>query len=241
MIGSDADFVAFLDSDDTWSPDHLTRAGLAFERGYEVYFSNWYPLETDEDAYSFFERDLPTGGELIPGSSLFAYAGDFVSQELSQPLARLSTLVFDWKRFHDLRFELDLRHASEDRLFRAKMGMRQPRIAFSMRPECESGEGVNVFSSSHWGSEEFFNTASDQVVALRMAARSLNLSREQRATVKQSLRKARADLASSWLHYLRRHPVRGFGWLGQLTSRDLSLYWAMPIGVLRTIFRRSAD
>jgi len=237
-IGDNADYVAFLDSDDAWTPDHLSRAGLAFERGYEVYFSNWIPLESEQDAYAFFKRRPPIGDELIPGSGQFAYAGDFLAQELTQPLARLSTLVYSWERFSEVRFEEDLRWASEDRLFRAQLATQNPRIALSLRPECTSGEGVNIFSGSAWGTEAFFHTAGDQVAALRTARRKLPLEVKHLNIVREALRDSRQDLAASWMHFSRRHPLRGLSWLGRLTARDPALCWCMPAGVLRALMQR---
>ena len=44
-IGADTDFVALLDSDDTWQPEHLQRAIDSLEPGFDVYFADHLPWD----------------------------------------------------------------------------------------------------------------------------------------------------------------------------------------------------
>ena len=55
-LPGDVEAVAYLDSDDWRSREHLARAREVFARGFDLYLSNWSPLESETDAYALFEK-----------------------------------------------------------------------------------------------------------------------------------------------------------------------------------------
>ncbi len=202
-LPDDVSAVAYLDSDDWWGSEHLSRARDAFSRGFDLYLSNWIPVESETDAYSFFRKLDLAEHELLAGAvALHAYRGDFFAQELTRPIGRLSTMVFERARFGDLRFDTSLRCAFEDRLFRLEMARRAPRIAISSSPECFSGRGVNLFSGKPWGTPEHLDVVRDELAAARIVRRRFELDRRERALVAGIARAARAGglttLARLW-------------------------------------------
>jgi succinoglycan biosynthesis protein ExoW len=171
------ELVAYLDSDDWWSVDHLARAGQSIDAGCDLYLSNWMPLESQRDAYTHFDKlDLAEHEPLAGQDELWRYRGEFFRQELSRPIGRLSTMVFRRARYGDLRFDPRLRTAFEDRLYRLEMARRHPEITFSTRPECFSGEGVNLFSGKPWGTPGRLDVARDELLALKIVRRRFALS-----------------------------------------------------------------
>jgi succinoglycan biosynthesis protein ExoW len=197
--------VAYLDSDDWWSREHLARAREVFSRGFDLYLSNWIPLESRTDAYAFFEKlDLAEQEPLAEARELYAYRGDFFTQELARPIGRLSTMVFARERFGELRFATALRCAFEDRLYRLEMARMSPRIALSASPECFSGEGVNLFSGKRWGTAGFLDVARDELAAARLVRARFRLDERERALVAAIEGAARAGALTTLLRLVLR-------------------------------------
>lgn len=201
-----ASLVAFLDSDDAWQPDHLERsaAQLGGAAGVTAVTANWVPSDGGEDAfaaYGLFRADLhpPLPGPW--GARLFQ--GDLVAQQLSAPLGRLSTLVFDLERHPQVRFAPRLRHSAEDRLFFIELALAGAVLAVLPTPGCRSGHGVNIFAGVGWGDPRQLAIELDRL-AVAAALERPRLSHEAR----RALRRFRAESAGRfwrhWLHHLRR-------------------------------------
>lgn len=213
--------VAFLDSDDWWEPEHLARARAALSADFDLYVSNWMPLESDRDAYNHFEKVRPEEHDPLDlAPELFAYRGDFFLQELTRPIGRLSTLVMRRAPFADLRFEPRLTCAFEDRLFRLELARRGVRLAFSTRPEVRSGEGVNIFSSSGWGTRGRLDTARDELLALRLVKRRFALDGAQRAAISGLARRERRDALGTFVRLALRERRLELRRLARLFAAD---------------------
>ncbi len=153
----DTDFVAFLDSDDIWVPTHLADALDALAKGYDFYCCD----NSREGAFARFSQDVallndqgralrdratllePEGPVL--GFAPHVLADDFVTGYLSHT----STVVLRTSRIRGLRFDTDLRNASEDRMFWLTVVLAGAPVAISWRCNVSCGRGVNLFFSAH--------------------------------------------------------------------------------------------
>lgn len=160
--GTDA--IALLDSDDAWAPDHLARAALALGQGFQLYGSNWTPNDSSGDAYSVRKFDVFTKLEYDSESEGGRLKCSVLEQQIKRPIFKLSTIVFDAYFFEGVRFDEDLRHASEDLLFTVRLGSFDPKAYLSNRVEVTSGKGVNIYESVEFGTEKNIYTISDQIV-----------------------------------------------------------------------------
>jgi len=238
-LGEDVRYVAFLDSDDCWRQDHVARAVIALEsESADVYVSNWMPLEADTDAYAHFEKlDLAEHEALESVPDVWRHRTDFMLQELTRPIGRLSTMVMRRAPFAALRFDEDLRCAYEDHLFRLQMAEREPRVLFSTRPEVDSGRGVNVFSGAGWGTVQRLDTLADRLRGMRLAQARLHLSPVQASAVAEARRSARKDVVANLLHLARRLQLRGRRSLVRLLKADPLLPFLAPLLAIQALLR----
>lgn len=54
ILRGGCDYIAFLDSDDTWAPSHAERAITALGKGYDFYFSDYVKLGEDRSTFDLF-------------------------------------------------------------------------------------------------------------------------------------------------------------------------------------------
>jgi succinoglycan biosynthesis protein ExoW len=159
-IRGEADYIAFLDSDDTWIGSHLSNALEALGPGCDVYISDH---KRTDDYASAFESGAPIfwgsdqvrnarADAAIIGKSCFEIEASFVRSSLIREYVfQTSTVVYKPDRLRDLRFDARLRSAGEDHLFWFDMASAARRFAVSPAVEAECGYGVNIyFGSFSW-------------------------------------------------------------------------------------------
>lgn len=154
-VGTDTEFVAFLDSDDTWTPDHLANALRALGAGHDFYFSDFYQLNQTVSAFERAGRIDPARHALLSGETqLRTYQADMQAQILGGNVIGTSTVVYRFGSFRSLRFREEFVYAGEDYLFWLDLTRLTDRIAFSVAREVVYGAGVNIFAGSGWGTEK---------------------------------------------------------------------------------------
>jgi succinoglycan biosynthesis protein ExoW len=147
------------------------------------------------------------------------------------------TVVYRFEKFPEVRFRQEFRRAGEDYLFWLELAMRTTRIAFSAIPECRCGRGVNVYSGSTWGTDEYGRRLHEEMKYRKTAARLFPLSQSARRANQQAIRVLREGFISDVLHRLRHRKTIDLG----LMSRQLRLDPWTAITFLPTTIRLSAD
>lgn len=152
-----SDFVAFLDSDDVWLPRHLSDALSALDRGYDFYCCD----NNREGAFALFSEDVPLladGGRglaeravmLAPDGPVRGFPAHALDDEfVTGYLSHTSTVVVRASRINGLRFDPDLRNASEDRMFWLTAVLAGAPVVISWRCNVVCGKGVNIFFAAH--------------------------------------------------------------------------------------------
>ena len=214
-------FIAFLDSDDEWAPDHLARAVAALESGFDFYFADLYQLDQHVSAFVRAGRiDLAQHGALtgLPGG-LFAYQGDMLDQIIRGNVIGTPTVVYDFHRFKHQRFRVEFTNAGEDYLFWMELVHLKARIAFSSQPEVTCGKGVNVYAGSGWGSEQHLLRVHNELKYRKTTAKLFALSPTQQSHVDQCVRDLRTAFIRDVIHRIsHRKPL-----CGSLLSAHLKL------------------
>jgi succinoglycan biosynthesis protein ExoW len=202
-VRSGTEYVAFLDSDDEWTNDHLENAVQALDQGYDLYFSDFYQLEQEISAFRRAGRIDPTKHRrLTDHAHLRVYEGDMFSQIITGNILGMSTIVYRFAKYPSLRFREDFRSTGEEYLFWLSLARLTSRIAFSDANECRYGEGVNTYSGATWGREGAVRRIHDEIRYLRAIKREYNVSATQRRNIGRRLDAIRDDFVRELLHRL---------------------------------------
>ena len=151
-------FVAFLDSDDEWAEDHLSNALFALGRGFDFYFADLFQLNQSVSGFARAGRIKADDHPRILGGadSLREFRGNMLVQIVTGNVIGTPTVVYDVRKFRDVRFRTEYLNAGEDYLFWMDLAQRGARFAFSIEPEVTCGAGVNVYTGSGWGTPQHF-------------------------------------------------------------------------------------
>ena len=146
-------YIAFLDSDDEWSPDHLARAVAALAQGFDFYFADLYQLNQTVGAFARAGRIRPQEHPALQTAqkNLHAYQGDMFDQILRGNVVGTPTVVYDWSRFPSARFRIEFTTAGEDYLFWMALATQGARVAFSSQIETSCGKGISPAISGACG------------------------------------------------------------------------------------------
>ena len=163
-VKPETEFVAFLDSDDVWTTDHLANAYHGMTRfGADCY---WASI-TGGDAfyYHFGIADLEKTEQVtrLQDEPLIVELPDMTRVMLKNwSFLHLSCMVIGSRLFRSIRFEAELRLAAEDVLFFCDCVLTADRVILCDAPGAERGEGINIFHGIDSDSPQFlkqqFNT-----------------------------------------------------------------------------------
>jgi succinoglycan biosynthesis protein ExoW len=203
-VPNDVAFVAFLDSDDTWSTDHLARALLAFDRGAEFYFSTKQPDFASVESI----------GHVQVAEDLFEYQGDLFDALLHDSPIATRTVVYRKDIGENHRFPTDFSFG-EDIFHWMSLTCEGRKVLYSARQSATKGVGVGI-SEAAWGTpahmsrlywEYRFHWAVRR--RFKLTARQTAWSRNYRMKLVRGFIASFAHLAIRWKPLRWRH-VAGF-------------------------------
>ena len=151
-----AEYVAFLDSDDFWRPNHLSEAVSTLKLGYDLYFCE----NRRGGAFEAYAELVPClrdrGAAIADRAAILDAEGPilgFPSNSLNNEfvyhsLCHTSSVVIRRDAAVAHRFDTDLRSAGEDWMYWLNLAHSGARVAISWRTNTEAGEGVNIFFSA---------------------------------------------------------------------------------------------
>lgn len=194
-------YVAFLDSDDEWSPDHLANAVSALSAGYDVYFADHLQLGADLSAFQRAGRIHPDQHPVIDASvTLRAFDGDMFHQIMTGNVIGTSTVVYDIRVHKALRFRTEFTHAGEDYLFWMELARNGARFAFSTRTEAVYGKGVNVYAGSGWGTEQHLVRVQNEMRYRKITSQIFTITAEEAALLSDKIGELRLAFMRDVLH-----------------------------------------
>jgi succinoglycan biosynthesis protein ExoW len=239
-VPPEARYIAFLDSDDEWTPDHLARAICALDAGYDFYFADHYQLGQSVGAFA-------RGGKVrisqhpalqVAQPELHAYQGNMIDQIIRGNLIGTSTVVFGRERFGDKRFKVEFTNAGEDYLFWMDLAHSGARIAFSAQCEARYGRGVNVYAGSGWGSEQHLLRVHNELKYRKTTGKLFPVTNDQQDHLRACVRELRTAFARDVLHRLAHRKELPRKLLAAHFKLDPMSFFHLPLAATKLLLRR---
>ena len=201
QVSTDTEYVAFLDSDDEWTPQHLANGLTALDQGFDFYFTDHFQLNQTVSAFNRARRiQVEQHPRIGNADHLHVYQGDMFDQILRGNIIGTSTVMYRFAKFPKLRFREEFVYAGEDYLFWLELSKLTTRIAFSSLCECRYGRGVNVFAGSGWGTEKSLQRTHYEMKYKKAVARLFSLNEVQWKENRQAVRNLRKHFVADVLH-----------------------------------------
>lgn len=204
-------FVACLDSDDHWDPDHLMRALCALADDADFYFAN-SEVENEMDWFSnmagfnhMVEQRLESGN----GDFAFLAPAEIIPAFLDDCPAHTSSVVYRLAPFRECRFDRALRSAGEDHLFWFDLVRRAKRVAVNPRVTTRRGHGVDLYRSAQsWDSPECMARLCGNLLKQHRIGEMVAQHPQLRTSSTRQLDKIRQELLVVMLRSVRRYPAK---------------------------------
>ncbi len=228
--------VAFLDSDDIWPADHLSRAIQALDSGFDLYFTD---NRRAGHHSSYISHCAPETGRIIASSQqktgvVEIPADRVVGLIVKEFPTQASTVVYKRDLAARLRFNTTLKSAGEDVLFFSMLAASASRIGFDLDNCVECGSGVNMyFGNFGWDNPKCMAIRVDQVLAHRLIGRVVNLSPESKRLNDAEVIYYRRQLGFHTIRNLAKHPGRVPKEIARLIRLDPGAAILLPMDMTR--------
>ena len=151
------DYIAFLDSDDFWIPEHIAQAIAALDKGYDFYFTDHNRVGHHTSHFAVIEfppAHAPAGVLKKLSGSLWDDKDFYFGFSLRSFTAQISTVVYRRAAHPLAAFQVSLRTAGEDSLFLLEVVARSKKVCFTNKACSSCGEGVNIYYSTFGWNDE---------------------------------------------------------------------------------------
>lgn len=236
-VPPDAGFIAFLDSDDQWLPNHLRNALDALGDDLDFYFANYLEPEASVDQFAAHGRIVLDRHSKRPtGSHCYRFGINMIHQLIMGNVIETSTVVYRWAPLSSVRFDPRLRNAFEDHAFWVRAQELGRGFAFSTDVEVQYGRGVSIWRSTfHAGSERVIPKLIDQRKYLVDMLRRHAQLPEHRAKIKRQIKSTRRAAVEHIAHYLRRRQPLNWSAIATYTRLD-PMFVPMFVPLLFKVF-----
>lgn len=200
-VAETAEWIARLDSDDHWHPDHLADAVMMLRAGFDFFFAN----EIGAEGIPRLEHCGFQPSEHLPrpeGPHLFEMQGDaFLRMMVRHAQVCTSSVVMRRSKFRSLRYRKTYAMCDDMHLF-LDIAMQSPRVAFTSDVHVFHGPGLHVNQVRDWKTNRALLTACDFIDYYARILREVDLSPAEEAMIRQHYQTAQFNVSLTALAML---------------------------------------
>jgi succinoglycan biosynthesis protein ExoW len=198
-VGDETTYIAFLDSDDIWGPEHVQTAIYALNLGLDYYFCNNRRVGSHDSYFLLTAFDPPSSAvsTLSAAKELYEINKEvFVGISLRTWISLTPTIIYRRSIAPDLLFNAALYPTGEDCLFFMQLISKSGRICYSSKIEVTLADGVNIWHSRYgWDSPTHTASRLCQVLSEQGIKKSLSLSKDDEQYIIRKITKLRRFFA----------------------------------------------
>ena len=215
-------YVAFLDSDDVWTPDHLENAAKAMEAfGGDCYWASIEGGEEFDYHFGIAALEKEEGARRLLDKPLILDVPDLAGVMLKNwAFLHMSCMVIGRPLFEKVRFDAALRLAAEDVLFFCDCIIAAKQVLLCAEPGALRGEGIKIFHGVDNASPEFLKQQFITWMALDQLESRFSRRPQEVETIKKHKNTARRQAIWSQIGLLRRRKTPDFRLLARWAARD---------------------
>ena len=200
----DTNLVAYLDSDDEWIGDHLSRAVLSLSLGYSAYFANLFHLGDSTNEFEKAKRVRHEDHPAVNGDqTLRAYQGDMIHQIATANIIFMPSLVISVAALGEARFPQAHRHGGGDYLYWMDLIVHGARFVYSTEAEVRCGEGINMWYGSGWGTDGLVMRIVDEARFRRKVLNNYATAEATKESLRHRLTELQTGMLQDMVHRLR--------------------------------------
>ena len=239
-INDSVDFLAFLDSDDTWHTNHIERAVTTLSEGYDFYFSDYLPINSQRSAFHRDRFNPAERGSLLR-DNCFRFEGDFFDQTIKNNVVGTPTVVMRMNTLNSQRFNPEFQYAGEDHLFWLGICQKTDRILISNQCEVECHHGVNIYESAKTlASPKTFRRIGNELNFRKSLPNLFKLNSTQLARNDEIIETLRMEFAINSIHALKVSPGLGLRETIKFIWKDSSSFHTLRVEFAKALKRKMA-
>lgn len=234
-VAPDTDYIAFLDSDDIWSPGHIASAVESLAEGADFYFdNNMFEVELDNFGHFRYMVERHTQGYRAPPVRRQIDRNEAFDAVVDACIPHMSQIVYNFAAHRALRFDESQKLAGEDHLFCLELAHRSRATAYNTAIMGHRGRGVSIYRETlSWDSPNGLNRLIDQMVMRKKMLANYELSLSQRAALRSALQRSCTHFVFLSLRNGVRQPRTVAAALARITREVPQIWQMMPIALHR--------